>query len=195
MARTTGSHSEITGPRVRAAALRLFARHGFAAVSMRQIAMEVGVQVGALYNYTPDKQTLLFELMSDHMIDLLDGAASLPRGAPLADLEHFVRFHIAFHHDRPDSVFIAYMELRNLEPDNFAKIEALRGQYEAILESILQAGRFDVADRKITTLAIIALLTGVSTWFRTGGRLTLSAVQAQYWEMVQRMVGPEGGSV
>ena len=54
MARKQGSHADITGPRVRDAALRLFARHGYAAVSMRQIATEVGVQVGAIYNYTPD---------------------------------------------------------------------------------------------------------------------------------------------
>ncbi|MFT5345991.1 MAG: AcrR family transcriptional regulator, partial [Dinoroseobacter sp.] len=42
MARKLGSHSDITGPRVTAAATRLIARHGFAAVSMRQIAGEVG---------------------------------------------------------------------------------------------------------------------------------------------------------
>ena len=52
MARKTGSHSEITGPRIRSAARTLFARHGFAAVSMRQIAAAVGVQAGALYLYT-----------------------------------------------------------------------------------------------------------------------------------------------
>ena len=66
MARTQGSHSDITGPRIREAALRLFAQHGFAAVSMRQIASEVGVQAGALYNYIPDKQSLLFDLMQAH---------------------------------------------------------------------------------------------------------------------------------
>ncbi|HDR28004.1 TetR/AcrR family transcriptional regulator, partial [Rhodovulum sp.] len=59
MARTSGSHSQITGPRLREAAQRLFARHGYASVTMRQIAAEVGVQVGALYNYIPDKQGLL----------------------------------------------------------------------------------------------------------------------------------------
>jgi AcrR family transcriptional regulator len=58
MARTQGSHSDITGPRLRAVALALFARHGFAAVSMRRIAGEVGVQAGALYNYTPDKNQI-----------------------------------------------------------------------------------------------------------------------------------------
>ena len=54
MARTQGSRAEITGPAVREAARRLFARQGFAAVSMRQIAAEVGLQVGALYAYTPE---------------------------------------------------------------------------------------------------------------------------------------------
>ena len=49
MARKTGSHADITGPAIREAALRLFARSGYAAVSMREIAGEVGVRAGALY--------------------------------------------------------------------------------------------------------------------------------------------------
>ena len=75
MARTQGSHSGITGPRIRAAALALFARHGYAAVSMRQIAAEVGVQAGALYNYTTDKQALLFSLLRGHMDESSSGFA------------------------------------------------------------------------------------------------------------------------
>lgn len=192
MARTTGSHSDITGPRVRDAALHLFARHGFAAVSMRQIAREVGVQAGALYNYTPDKQTLLFELMRDHMLDLLAAVQDAPDASPLSRLETFVRFHIAFHHERPDAVFIAYMELRNLSPENFGEVEVLRRRYETVLEQILQAGiaadQFEVADPKIATLALIAMLTGVNTWFRSEGRLSLAAVQDQYWNMVRKVV-------
>ena len=78
MARKQGSHSDITGPKVREAALRLIARHGCAAVSMRQIAAEVGVQAGALYNYTTDKQTLLFDLMRHHMEQLLAAYADAP---------------------------------------------------------------------------------------------------------------------
>ena len=185
---------------MRAAALKLFAQHGFAAVSMRQIATEVGVQAGALYNYTPDKQTLLFDLMCTHMEELLD-AVPMQADAPVTlQLEQFVRFHIAFHHERPDAVFIAYMELRNLEPENFARIEGLRRRYETVLEAILQAGSgqgvFAVQDSKIATLAVIAMLTGITTWFRPGGRLSLTAVQDQYWDMVRRLVGaPPGGTV
>jgi AcrR family transcriptional regulator len=191
MARTQGSHADITRPRLRETALRLFARHGFAAVSMRQIAAEVGVQAGALYLYTPDKQALLFDLMRDHLEHLLADWAP-PPASPEQQLESFVRHHIRYHLDRPDLVFIAYMELRNLEPGNFAVIERLRRDYETRLESILRhgkaAGVFDIADTKPTTMALIAMLTGVTTWYREGGRLDRETVETLYWEMARKSV-------
>jgi AcrR family transcriptional regulator len=194
MARKTGSHADVTGPRVRAAAERLIARHGFAAVSMRQIAAEVGLQAGALYLYTPDKQTLLFDLMRAHMDDLLAAwAAADPGGTPSARLEAFCRFHIRFHLDRPDAVFIAYMELRSLDPANFAVIEALRRRYEGALEAILaegqEAGDFMIADARLATMALIAMLTGVNTWYREGGRLGRDRVEAIYWDLARKAVG------
>lgn len=193
MARTTGSHSEITGPRLREVALQLFAQNGFAAVSMRQIAGEVGVQAGALYSYTPDKQTLLFDLMRSHMEDLLAARASVETcDNALERLEEFTRFHIRFHAARPDAVFIAYMELRNLTAENFAVIEKLRRRYESELEQIIVdgvgAGLFQVPDPKIATFAVIAMLTGVNTWFRSAGRLSLGDVEGMYQDMVRKAV-------
>lgn len=194
MARKQGSHAGITGPKVRAAALKLFARHGFAAVSMRQIAAEVGVQAGALYLYTPDKQTLLFDLMRGHMEELL-ADWSPPEAGPEAQLEDFARHHIRFHLERPELVFIAYMELRNLEPENFRVIEGLRRDYENSLEAILKRGVaervFDVPDTKLATMAIIAMLTGVTTWYREGGRLDRGTVEGIYWDMVRKAVAAE----
>lgn len=194
MARKTGSHSETTGPRVRAAALRLFARHGYAAVSMRQIAAEVGVQAGALYLYTPDKQTLLADLMIAHMEELHAAWAAEPQpGDPRAALDAFARFHIGFHLDRPEAVFIAYMELRNLTPENFARVEALRHRYEDGLEAILArgaaAGAFRVPDTRLATMALIAMLTGVTNWYREGGRLTRGRVAEIYADMALKAVG------
>ncbi|MEE9428014.1 MAG: TetR/AcrR family transcriptional regulator [Paracoccaceae bacterium] len=194
MARKTGSHADITGPLVRKAAISLIARHGFAAVTMRQIAAEVGIQAGALYLYTPDKQTLLFDLMHDHLADLLVTVLAEPMlDTPTERLEAFCKFHIRYHLKRPESVFIANMELRNLEPDNFKKVEDQRRQYEAYLASILEAGQlakdFKVPDCKLATMAIIAMLTGVNTWYQDGGRLTQERVERIYWNMVRRAVG------
>lgn len=192
MARTQGSHSDITGPKIRSTALRLFAERGYAAVSMRQIAAEVGVQAGALYNYTPDKQTLLFTLMEEHMSGVLDALPKMS-GDPVTRLEAFVRFHLAHHRARGDEIFIAYNELRNLEPENFDKIEVMRRAFEDALEDILRAGAkaglMHVPEPKITTMAIIGMLTGFSTWYKEEGRLSITALQDVYWDMVRGLVG------
>lgn len=193
MARKQGSHSDITGPRVREAALRLIARHGYAAVSMRQIAAEVGVQAGALYNYTPDKQTLLFDLMQGHMQELLDALHKTDLGCdPMARLAGFTRFHIGFHLPRPDQVFVSYMELRNLSDKNFVVIEGLRRQYEDALEGILRAGEaegvFAMVDTRVATRALIAMLTGVINWYRPDGQLDADTIAAIYWDLVRKSV-------
>lgn len=194
MARKTGSFSETTRPALKEAALRLFARHGYAAVSMRQIAAELELQAGALYLYTPDKQTLLFDLMKEHMDDLHAAwAAAKIEGSALERLENFSRFHIRYHIDRPEHVFIAYMEMRNLEPGNFETVESLRRDYEGELGSILRDGNadgsFTIPDARLTTMAILAMLTGVNTWYRDGGRLSRERVERIYWNLVRKTVG------
>lgn len=197
MARTQGSHSQTTGPRIRTAAETLFARHGYAAVSMRQIAGAVGLQAGALYNYIPDKQSLLVDLMQRHMEALMTAWAQEGRGeTAMSALEAFARFHIRFNLARRDAVFIAYNELRSLEPEGFARIESLRNAYEGELAGVLTAGRaaglFQLDDPRVTTRAVIALLNGVLTWYRDDGQLSLVDVEDLHWQMVRRLVGVEG---
>lgn len=197
MARKTGSHSEITGPRIQEVALDLISRHGFAAVSMRQIASEVGLQVGALYNYTPDKQSLLVDLLIAHMEEALAARRIEARrvaGRPARNrLEAFVRFHISWHRTRGREVFISYMELRNLTDENFRKVERLRRAYEDELEAILTdgvaEGEFLVADTRITSMALIPMLNGVTNWYREGGRLDVPEIETLYWGLVARSVG------
>ena len=194
MARTAGSHAQTTGPKVKAAALTLFSRHGYAAVSMRQIAAEVGVQAGALYTYTPDKQTLLFSLMQDHMTELLaEWGRYVSENDPLARLMGFVRCHLDYHLPRREAVFISYMELRNLSEENFATIENLRKSYEDRLEEIVQTGMtqgvFLVSDSKIATMAVIGLLKETSTWYRPGGRLSAAQLVEIYQKMVLQVLG------
>lgn len=194
MARPSGSDAGVTGPRVRRAAEKLFAQHGYAAVSMRMIAAEVGVGAGALYHYTPDKQTLLSDMMESHLDQVIAAWAEEPKGTdPVSRLEAFSRFHIRFHLDRPDAVFIAYMELRSLEPASFARVERLRRRYESVPEDILregaEAGLMDVEDVKLASMALIAMLTGVNTWYRDGGRLDRKQIEEIYARMALGMVG------
>lgn len=53
-----------------AAAVRLFARQGYSATSIRALALEAGVAVGLLYHYFPSKDAVLAALMADAMADV-----------------------------------------------------------------------------------------------------------------------------
>ena len=193
MARTSGSYAKLTKPKISEIALHLFAERGYAAVSMRQIASKVGLQAGALYNYFPDKQTILADLLITHMENLLQTwhKQKLPQ-KPDKLLEFFVDFHIEYHLNRPEEVFIAYMELRNLNPDNFQKIEKLRNKYERILSEILTVGvnknLFSCENTKVTSLAIIGMLKELYTWYKKGGKISVPEMKSIYREIVLKAV-------
>lgn len=197
LARTTGSIGIETAERIRSEAEKLFAARGFAAVSMREIAGAVGVQAAALYNHFSNKQALLEDLLVSHMECLIAAwkAESDAQDSAGEALERFARFHIRYHIDRSDAVFISYMELRNLEPENFRRVENLRKTYEAFVVDILEGGQasgeFDLADTRITAMAIIAMLTGVNTWYRSRGRLSLAEIEGIYTKMVLRSAGAQ----
>jgi AcrR family transcriptional regulator len=48
------------------AALKLFSRHGYGATSVRQIAEEAGVSVGAVYHHFPDKEAIFRSLIDEY---------------------------------------------------------------------------------------------------------------------------------
>jgi AcrR family transcriptional regulator len=165
---------------------------------MRAIAAEVGIAVGAIYHYVPDKQTLLVDMMSAHLDALLAAwDAADPGGDAVARLGAFARFHIGFHLDRRDAVAVAYGELRALDAAGFERIEGLRRAYEAVPEGILREGAAEgtmrVPDVRLAGMALIAMLTGVGTWYRDGGRLTRADVAAIHADMALGMVGARPG--
>src|SRR2546421_9466143 len=171
MARTIGSHGPKTMEAIRRAGLRLIFEHGYAAMSLRQLAAEVGVQPGSLYNHISTKQELLFHLVQDHINELLRQLDRALQGKvrPVEKLRAFVAFHVTYHMTKKREVFIANSELRSLEPKNYEEIVALRGAYEQRLAEILSEGvaegEFEVVDIQVATFAILALLTGLTTWY------------------------------
>ncbi len=175
-------------------ARRLFAEHGYEGVSMRDIAGSVGIRQSAIYNHFPSKQHLLVDLMVSHMERLLEAMRSAvgTSGTPTERLTAFARFHVTYHIDQPEDVFLAYMELRSLEPEGRNAVVPLRDAYEKTLQDILTAGAkdgsFEVADTGVVARAILAMLTGVTVWFRDGGRLDREAVADAYVKTVLQSV-------
>ena len=164
---------------------------------MRDIAGSVGIRQSAIYNHFPSKQHLLVDLMESHMRRLLEAMQASVGGSGTAveRLTAFTRFHVTYHIDQPEDVFLAYMELRSLEAEGRAAIIPLRDRYEATLRGILSdgaaSGAFTIGEPSVVTKAILAMLTGVTVWFRDGGRLDRDSVADSYVQTVLRGVGAE----
>lgn len=195
MARTVGSDGEKTQVSIRVAAAALIARHGYDAVSMRQLAADVGVQAAALYRYFPTKEDLLFALMDEHMRALLSSWQQTRPATPdpVVRLAAFVRSHIRFHVEHRHSTHVSNMELRSLSHERLSAIMKLRTAYEKELRQILRDGADDgsflVDDVALTTMAIIQMTTGVIVWFRPDERLSVEQVADTYHKMTMRLVG------
>jgi AcrR family transcriptional regulator len=73
MPRTQAANDEVkeaTRKKLTAAAVRLFAKQGYSATSIRAVAGEAGVSLGLLYHYFPSKEAVLEALLADAMADV-----------------------------------------------------------------------------------------------------------------------------
>jgi AcrR family transcriptional regulator len=187
--RTVGSNGARTMEAIREAGLGLIFEHGYEAMTLRQLATEVGLQQGSLYNHFRTKQELLFKLIMHHMENLLAELDTALSGIadPVERLSAFVGFHVRYHITRRREVFISYSELRSLEPENYNAIVALRGRYEDVLTGIISdgvaAGTIRTADARIAAFGLIAMLSGIVNWYQPKGRRTADEIAAIYKEM------------
>lgn len=194
MARTVGSDGAKTDEAIRAAAINLIATHGFAAVTLRDLAKQVGIQAGSLYRYYPSKNDLLLAIMVAHLEDVLAKCLDQQPASddPLERLYGFIEFHVRYHAMKQKEVFIASMELRSLTSEHYPIVARLREEYENVLKSILQAGvargRFSIIDVQVATFAILAMLTGLTAWYREGGRLSKDDLVRCYVDLVSNGV-------
>ncbi|MDR1967181.1 MAG: TetR/AcrR family transcriptional regulator, partial [Burkholderiaceae bacterium] len=71
MARPAGVNGADTMRAIRKAAIARIFRHGYEAMNLRDLAADVHLKVGSLYNYIPQKQEFLAILMDDILSELL----------------------------------------------------------------------------------------------------------------------------
>jgi AcrR family transcriptional regulator len=191
MGRIAGSNGQRTAAAIRRVGLRLIYRRGFEAMSLRDLAAEVGIQAASLYHHIRTKQDLLFDLIREHMEALLtqtDAALDKAPADTMDRLRAFITHHILYHLEKKQEVFIANFELRALEPRHHATIVTMRRAYEekliALLDVGVAAGEFEIRDTRITAYAILAMLTGACTWYKPEGRLTKAEVVELHTDMV-----------
>jgi len=144
-------------------ALRLFARNGYSATSVRMIAEEAGISQGLLYNYYDGKQALLRAIFERSMRDVNASFARAARAAtPRKAIEELVRSAFEIVRDHRDFWQLSYQlrmqsqVLTGLEKESRQSTDAIRAQIEALLRS---AG---VNDPAVEARVMFAAIDGVA---------------------------------
>jgi len=154
------------------AALREFARHGYAGARMSAIAEAAGVADGTVYLYAPSKQELLlaaFRRGFDGYLEALDGCVgSLPD--PEQAICALIAFHLEYLASRPDLARVAQVELRQPDAALRARVQDVVAPYLRRLDALIgegrRLGRFraDVDPRTVRNWLFGALDQCVSAW-------------------------------
>jgi AcrR family transcriptional regulator len=188
--RRVGSKGETTHKAIRDSGLELIFKHGYEGMTLRQLAGEVGIQAGSLYNHIATKQELLYELVTEHMETLLAALDVALEGIqdPKDRLAAFTHFHVQYHIKHPKEVFVINFELRSLTREHRRSVVALRSRYEDSLIEIIERGQedgsFRIADAPVAAYGIIGMLTGVASWYKASGRLSAKSIADLYTQLI-----------
>ncbi|MBX3162639.1 MAG: TetR/AcrR family transcriptional regulator [Deltaproteobacteria bacterium] len=99
--------------RILAAAERVFARRGFFAARVSEIAKDAGVADGTIYLYFKNKDDLLISLFEARMTQVNEALRVAIEGVPPgAQLHAFVRAYLQLVHDEPAAAEVLTIELR-----------------------------------------------------------------------------------
>jgi len=177
---------------VYAVAARLFARKGFHATRMQDIADELGMQKGSLYYYFNSKDELLSELVTGSVQEAQNSLQAILHShqSPTQKLASAINEHLRILQLNADLHLINAQEiLMSLDEETAVTTNNLLKDYENIWAAIVQEGidvgefRADL-DYKIIIKAMLGMCNATLTWFEPKGRLTSQQIGQIFSELM-----------
>jgi len=160
-------------------ATALFRARGFAATTMRELATELGLEAGSLYSHIRSKEEILHRICFSLAEDFFQGfgQATADAAAPVpAQLRQAIEAHVRVLTRDGAASAVFLHEWRHLSAPARAEFLALRERYEAQFRALIQrgldAGELAAPDAAFATLALLAGLNWLPTWYRPDGKLS-----------------------
>ena len=160
---------------------RLFARGGFEATSMRDIAGEAGMLAGSMYYHFPSKNELIASVYEAGVAEIgaaVDAAVARAR-APWTRLEAACVAHLeTLLADRAHAAVMT-ADLSRLDARLRRRLVVLRDGYEArfvdLVAALPLAGG---VDKTLWRLHLLGALNWTPTWYRPGGKSPAAIARA-----------------
>lgn len=165
-----------TRARILDAALELFAERGFHGTGVAEIGDRADVQRGALYYHIGSKEELLWQILRDYTVLVLDDAERIADGPgdPVVTLRALVRSHVRLIIRHRREVAVQLRDVGALTGERAAELQDLRDRVQRAWQRVLDAGHAAGALRTadhVVTNGLLGMLNSVPLWYRPhGGR-------------------------
>ncbi len=155
----------------------LFARQGYDRTSMAEVAAACGVSKALVYHYYVSKETLLFDILRDHLQALIDAVAAIePHADPRTRLRALVGALLEAYRDSDHEHRIQLNELDKLPAAKQKLLKDMeRGLVQAFADAIAGVVPHVGRDRRLlmpVTLSLFGMLNWHYLWFRDGGPMS-----------------------
>ena len=146
------------------AATELMVEIGYTAMTMRKLALRVGILPGSLYHHVDCKQDLLLNVV----LDIIERRKQAwENGAQPRDLQAYVRFALARQVALPQEEMVLRHEVRHLDDRHRLWLERAMGQLAEPLRQIIERGcaigRFRVSDPARAAAAVLAIIESANS--------------------------------
>jgi AcrR family transcriptional regulator len=173
---------EDTRERILAVAAEWFANYGYAATSIRDIARDVGVTVGAIYVHFPSKDRLLvavYDVGVCRIGEAVDAAVSRSSGA-WERLEAAACAHLEALLDNAGFARVVVRVTPADVEEAAGDLQRLRDGYEERFRQLIEPlALAPGTDRTLLRLMLLGALNQTQTWFKRGEGRTEAATIAQ----------------
>jgi len=153
-------------------ASQVFAQHGFAGASMRDISRAAGVSLAGLYYYFENKQHLLYLIQSNTFTVVLENLRSRLHGAhePAERLRLLVLNHIEYFLSHPNEMKVLSHEEEALGEPYSEKVQAIKRRYYAlareIFDSIAAEGLAPGIHPRVAVLSLFGMMNWTYKWHK-----------------------------
>jgi TetR/AcrR family transcriptional regulator, cholesterol catabolism regulator len=190
MTESRGKSSERRADLVRIAA-ELFAERGYRATTVRHIGDAAGVLSGSLYHHFDSKETILDELLSSYLNDLVDTYREIADGArPVTALRGLVTEAFRSLEEHRAAITVLQNErnyLRTLPRFGYLTKaeEEVRRIWITVLRDGIEAGSFRAdLDPAVTYRFLRDSVWVAVRWFRQDGRLSAEQLADHYLRLI-----------
>ncbi|MEU6130772.1 TetR/AcrR family transcriptional regulator [Saccharopolyspora sp. NPDC047091] len=133
--------AELTRERILTAAAHVFTEHGYAAGTTNRIAERARISIGSLYQYFPNKDAILVELLTKHLDDGIAATRAHLAAQQPATVEEavrgFVRAAIENHLDDPKLLRVMFEQAPRSQA-LLEKIERLEREHVARARELIE---------------------------------------------------------